>query len=86
MLKSTMNNECAHHICDTNQCKVTERRSCVGCSFFTTTAQSVERKKKASARLRSLSKRQQMEIADKYYGGATPWQTSYRSVAAESNG
>lgn len=73
MLRSIMNSDCAHYMCAGNQCKVLDKKNCVGCSFFTTQANSDKRKQAANERLRHLPVKKQLEIADKYYGGVSPW-------------
>ena len=53
--------------------KITECRNGKPCPFFKTKEQQEEDVRKVYARLASLDKSVQRDIADKYYKGAYPW-------------
>lgn len=80
-MRNTAKTGCVNYDYGCNACKVLERKSCVGCSFYSTAAESVKRLKKANERLRSLPTKRQLEIAEKYYGGVAKWATDNTGAA-----
>jgi len=58
-----------------NKCRILVTNRCLGvvCSFFKTAEQHKESCEKAKARLSRLDKMEQIDIADKYYGGKKVW-------------
>jgi hypothetical protein len=58
-----------------HECTVLTVGACAGntCPFIKTEGEFKTSQDKANGRLARLDKIQQLEIADKYYGGAMPW-------------
>mgnify|MGYP003259316476 CR=1 FL=1 len=58
-----------------NRCKILKNMQCANnsCSFFKTEKEQEESLNKANARIASLDKATQRNIADTYYNGKMPW-------------
>ncbi len=61
-------------VLDKNRCKILKIKNCKGCAFFRTPTQNVQSLDAVFIRLASLEALQQIDLADRYYGGKMPWQ------------
>ncbi len=70
-----MDKNICNGLSNSNRCKKLNVNTCtrMTCAFYQTMEQERASRQKTFSRLASLDKEQQIYIAEKYYGGETPW-------------